>query len=492
MISAERKEEDMPRLMLRVGAALSVCVFATAPARSGDLGIATELVAVVNFPVYVTHAPADFDRIFIVGKHGVIRVVRAGQLLATSMLNIDSLVRSTENERGLIGLAFDPDFDSNGSFYVNYTSEPIGDLTLVRYTILAGNPDVADAGSALPVFSIPHPNAGHNAGWIGFGDDGLLYMATGDGGGGGVDPGNDAQSTTSLLGKILRLDVHGDGFPEDPLRNYEIPPGNPFAGGGGAGEIWALGLRNPWRASFDRLTGDMRIGDVGAAAWEELDLLPAGSPPGPNFGWDCREGTHCIASPDACACATPGLIDPIHEYPHEAGSNAIIGGYVYRGCAIPSLDGTYIFGDVDGVIWRLIEDGGGAYSAEDITDQLLPPSGEPIGTLTSFGEDALGEIYICDRIGSEVFRIVPAAAPEEDCNANGDPDACELIAGESGDVNGNGLPDDCDADLNGDGTVGISDLLVLLAGWGTPGPGDLDGSGSVGINDLLMLLLNWG
>jgi hypothetical protein len=268
-----------------------------------------------------------------------------------------------------------------------------------------------------------------------------LYVACGDGGSGN-DPFGNAQNKASLLGKMLRLDVDGDDFPADPNTNYAIPAGNPFAGAGdpGADEVWHYGLRNPWRDSFDRATGDMYIGDVGQNAFEELDLAPAGSS-GLNFGWACMEANSCTGN-GGCTCSDLSLTKPIYNYPlYVGGTLAIIGGYVYRGTALCGMQGTYFFADYgSGAIWSTPT--GGPVQITTRTAELAPGGGLSISSISSFGEDANGELYICDRSGGEVFKIVPGALV--DCNFNGIQDACDIESGTSQDVNpADGTPDEC-------------------------------------------------
>ncbi|MCZ6611444.1 MAG: PQQ-dependent sugar dehydrogenase [Planctomycetota bacterium] len=426
----------------------------------------------LNRPVYATHAPGDFSRLFIVEQRGVIKILDLATetVLATPFLNIDSLVAGPANsfdERGLLGLAFHPDYQTNGFFYVNYTNNS-SNTTIRRYTV-SGNPDIADAGSGTSLLIINQPFTNHNGGWLGFGpNDGYLYIATGDGGS-FCDPGQRAQDITNqLLGKMLRIDVDG-GSP------YAIPPDNPFVGVTGDDEIWAYGLRNPWRSSFDRETGDLYIADVGQNAREEVDYQPAASGGGENYGWDCEEGTacansvsvDCFATVNGCSCGDPTLVNPIHEYTHSFGFS-ITGGYVYRGCAIPSLLGTYFFGDFGSArIWTFKVVGGSVTEFAERTAELDPPGAMSICCISAFGEDAAGEIYIVERSGTttgEVYKIVPET------------------------------PTIPPADFNCDGSVGILDLLSLLAQWG-PCDGclqDLDGDGQVGIFDLLTLLAQWG
>ena len=471
---------------------------------AGETKLTTIRIATfTDDPLFVTHAPGDFERLFVIEKSGRIVVIRNGKLLNEPFLDLTDLVlRKSFNERGLLGLAFHPDYEANGFFYVYYTAQPEGDITVMRFEVTA-DPDIADRESLCPVFSYPHPGQFHNAGWIGFGiPDGFLYVAIGDGSSAAYDFFDDAQNLDVLLGKLLRLDVDGDDFPQDPDRNYAIPPDNPFVGVDGADEIWAYGLRNPWRCSFDRETGDLYIADVGQWAREELNFRPASSTGGENYGWDCKEGTLCTKE-DTCDCTDPELVDPIFEFAHDDNlSTSIIGGYVYRGCAIPDLVGAYIFADrrVDNghPIWKLRHDNGKIKDLQEIQDELDPGDGLSIGHISSFGEDAFGELYICDTQGRELFKIVPAEQTGPDCNDNGVPDACDIASGASQDVNNNGIPDECENtcpwDLDANDSVGVSDLLSLLVNWGPckDCPADFDSDGNVGVSDLLALLANWG
>lgn len=446
----------------------------------------------LSLPLFVTAPPGDYGRIFIVeqrsGTTGRIRIVRlpSHTLEATPFLTIPNL--SSGNEQGLLGLAFHPNYGQNGYFYVHYTD---ADWTsrVVRYTASPPTGDVADPLSAQPVLSLSQPFRTHNGGWMAFGPDNLLYVAFGDGGGQG-DPDGRAQDPNDLHGKLLRIQIDADVFPADPERNYAIPPDNPYAGGGGGAEIWARGLRNPWRNSFDRVTGDLYIGDVGQETWEELNFQPAGAG-GRNYGWRCWEGNHAFLP---TGCEDPGtMVFPIHEYSHtaDAFSCSITGGYVYRGCAIPDLRGQYFFADYcsDKIRTLVYVPGVGITGLTDRTSELDPPGGQLITNITSFGEDARGELYLTEFSG-DVWKIVPATAPA-DCNANGVADGCEA------DDDGDGVIDacECPGDLNDDGLIDLIDLAALLSHYADPsaGPddGDLDLDGDVDIEDLAALLARY-
>jgi len=469
-----------------------------ATAWGGNPQITSFVVGNVDLPTAIAHARGDFTRVFVAGGTGLISVITDGALLPDPSLAISALVHDTSsNEQGLLGLAFHPEYQTNGFFYVNYTSEPDGDTVIARYQVSA-EPDVALPASAQTVLIIAQPGNRHNGGFLGFGPhDNLLYIATGDGAaqGGFVN----AQDLDSLLGKLLRIDVNCDDFPADPLRNYGIPPSNPFVGVDGADEVWSYGLRHPWRCSFDRETFDLYIGDVGVADWEELNFRAAGNSGGENYGWPCMEGEACIGL-GGCTCDDPTLIDPIFVYANPVDTSAaIIGGYVYRGCAIPDLVGAYIFGDhrvsLGGKIWQLRHEAGIITELLEIQDGLDPGPGFQINRITTFGEDAFGELYFGDAGGSEIFKIISTGPVEPDCNDNGVADACDIAGPTSTDVDGNGVPDECDCPWdcgNGDGEAGIVDFLALLSQWGDVGaPCDFDGDG-VGITDFLELLANWG
>jgi glucose/arabinose dehydrogenase len=292
-------------------------------------------------------------------------------------------------------------------------SDNAGDSVVARYQVSAADPNVADPTSAVVVITQDQPYANHNGGQIAFGPDGLLYVALGDGGSAG-DPLNSGQTLSTLLGKLLRLDVDGDDFPADPVRNYAIPPDNPFVGTAGDDEIWAYGLRNPWRASFDRETGDLYVGDVGLDAWEEVNVEPAASPVRSNFGWDVKEGPDCFDDPDGGpdpgepACEDPSLIDPVYAYSHDepAVCHSITGGAVYRGASSSPLVGRYFFSDFCGGWLRsLLWDGAGGTLGPVLEHPLLPDAGTLTAT-AAIVEDGAGELVIVDYDG-DVFRLVP-------------------------------------------------------------------------------------
>lgn len=416
-----------------VPAALAAALVLLAGLTASAQPFAMERVATgLARPVFLTAPPGDTGRVFIVEQHtGAIRILRLADraILATPFLTVPGV--STGNEQGLLGLAFHPDYAGNGYFYVYYTDP---DSHVVRYQVSAA-PDVADAASATPVIGWSQPQSNHNAGWIAFGPDDLLYVASGDGGGSNdsaaghtLGIGNAQDVTNNRLGKILRIDVDADDFPADAQRNYGIPSGNPFVGGTGDDEIWVYGLRNPWRDSFDRSTGDLYIGDVGQGACEEVDVQPASSAGGENYGWRLREGVIATPSGGVGGARPPGAIDPIFDYPH-AGSTcsgpgpgftgiAVTGGYVYRG-PIAALDGRYFFADYGTArLWSLVWDGSdpGLFDGTNYTD-LTDHTGDPgftpdagsIGAVSSFGEDDAGNLYVLDLDG-DVFRL-PEPAP---------------------------------------------------------------------------------
>ncbi len=344
-------------------------------------------------PVFLTHAGDGSGRLFVVEQPGTIRILEAGAAAdggAAPFLDITERVRDTSNEQGLLGLAFHPDYAANGYFFVNYTDNN-GDTVVARYTV-SSDPDRADPDSERVVLQIAQPYPNHNGGALAFGPDGFLYIGMGDGGAGG-DPQNNAQNPLSLLGKLLRIDVN-TGADDAP---YALPADNPFITRAEVRpEIWALGLRNPWRFSFDQLTGDLYIGDVGQNAIEEVDFQPAGSPGGENYGWRFYEGSRPYQD---AGSAPAGVVPPIAEYTHAEGGCSVTGGYVYRGAALPALHGVYLFADYcTGRIWALARDAGGAWQRQ--------PFSQAAFQVSAFGQDAAGELYLLSHRGGEVYQLV--------------------------------------------------------------------------------------
>jgi len=359
----------------------------------GRFPVTLELVADgLSQPVFVTAAPGDARRLFVVEQTGRIRVIRDGVLLTQPFLDLSGLV-STGGERGLLGLAFSPAYAANGWFFVSYTNGA-GDTRVVRYAV-SSDSEVADPGSALDILVVAQPYANHNGGMLAFGPrDQLLYVGLGDGGGSG-DPDNQAQNLGTLLGAMLRIDV-AVARPAEP---YRVPLANPLVGQSGARpEIWAYGLRNPWRFSFDLANGDMYVADVGQNAWEEVSVLPWNAPGGQNLGWPRTEGTRCFRP--SVGCNTTGLTRPVYEYGRSDGCS-ITGGYVYRGSAIPSLRGRYLFSDFCAGWVRSFQ-----LDGERAMDLRTHATLAPGGNVTSFGQDNAGELYIVTHAGG-VYRIAP-------------------------------------------------------------------------------------
>jgi hypothetical protein len=360
-----------------------------APPVSLTLGLQPVGNGAVAFPVFLTAPPGD-ARLFVVEKGGRIRIIENGTLLATPFLDISGLV-SGDSEQGLLGLAFDPGYAINGRFYVSYTDH--ADSVKVARYLVSGNPDVAQPSVQRILLSVYKPATNHNGGMITFGPDGMLYAGFGDGGGGGDQYGK-GQDRSDLLGSLIRIDVSGAG-------GYVVPAGNPALG---APELWDYGLRNPWRFSFDRGTGDLYIGDVGQDTQEEIDVSTAasGGGKGSNYGWSIVEGADCFP-PGTNGCNQAGLVRPVVAYDHgvsDINGCSVIGGYVYRGNAIPSLRGTYFYGDYCGGWVRSFRLRLGA--ASESTDWV---GLRPGGNVTSFGEDSSGELYVLTQQGA-VDRIV--------------------------------------------------------------------------------------
>jgi glucose/arabinose dehydrogenase len=341
----------------------------------------------LTFPVDLTSPPGD-PRLFVVERAGRVRIIRDGTLLSSPFLDLAARVSSTR-ERGLLGIAFDPEYATNGRFVVNYTDLE-GDTHIAAFTVSPTDPDQADALTEQLILFVDQPFETHNGGQVAFGPDGYLYIALGDGGSNN-DPLSNGQSLTTLLGKILRIDLNG-GSP------YGIPDGNPFAGIPPArAEIWSYGLRNPWRFSFDRLTGDLYVADVGESGFEEINvsLAAEGRGAGANYGWSLMEAGSCVAMQD---CDRTGLILPALQYDHTQGCS-VTGGYVYRGSAIPWLQGAYIHSDFCSGRIHSFRFANGVVSEEQEWPALQA------GHVTSFGQDSAGELYFVTSAGG-VFRIV--------------------------------------------------------------------------------------
>lgn len=409
MHSGSRKAKDLGRFL-----ALAT-MLTLAPARlladpPDDLALVQVATGLAS-PVAVRHAGDSSGRLFIVEREGKIRIFNGSQVLGTPFFDIglgsDPPPFISGGEQGLLGLAFHPDYSTNGYFYVNYTESatppndcPSGascnsNTVIARYSVSAGDSQVADPDSEVRLLVINQDYGNHNGGNILFGPDGYLYIGMGDGGSAG-DPQDRAQSLDSLLGKMLRIDVDGGGFPSDcgSVGNYGIPQNNPLrdGAGGDCDEIWALGLRNPWRWSFDRHTGDMYIGDVGQNKWEEIDYEPWSSTGALNYGWRCYEGNHTY---DTNGCGAPGQYEfPIVEYDQRISNRAAVtGGYVYRGPTIGALQGWYVFADYSsGEVWFTTPNNQGGWSTQLWQDVNL--------VVSSFGEDESGELYLVNLSGS--------------------------------------------------------------------------------------------
>jgi glucose/arabinose dehydrogenase len=350
-----------------------------------------EVASDLTRPVFLTHAGDGSGRVFIVEQNGRIHLMKDGSLLATPFLDVSSIISRDASERGLLGLAFHPDFEQNGQFFINYTDRD-GDTAVARYVVSTDNPEAAAPESAEIILSIHQPYANHNGGGIAFGPDSYLYIGMGDGGSAG-DPQGNGQNPAALLGKMLRIDVNGTS----EGKAYAVPADNPFVNNTElVPEAWAMGLRNPWRFSFDRATGDLYIGDVGQNQYEEVNFQPAGSTGGENYGWNITEGTH----PYSGGSIPEGLTDPFFEYRHSDGGCSVTGGYVYRGEALPDLQGVYLFGDYcSGTVWASYRDASGAWQ----TSVFM----ETPHRISSFGEDEAGEVYLIDHGGS-VLRFTAA------------------------------------------------------------------------------------
>ncbi|HKW73999.1 MAG TPA: PQQ-dependent sugar dehydrogenase [Terriglobales bacterium] len=348
------------------------------------------VVTGLNLPLGLEPSPDSSNRLFVVEQAGTIHIIQNGALLPTPFLDISSKV-TTGGEMGLLGLTFHPQFTQNGKFYVNYVRTVSGQIqsVIAEYVVSAANANQADPASERILLTADQvgnfPN--HKAGQLAFGPDGFLYFGLGDGGSEG-DPLGNGQNTQTVLGKMMRIDVNTTS----PGLQYGIPPDNPFVNGGGLPEIYAVGFRNPWRFSFDRSTGRLFVGDVGQDKFEEVDIVQKGG----NYGWNTMEATHCF-NPSS-NCNMTGLALPIAEIPHPEGE-AVLGGFIYDGSALAGLQGQYIFGDLNGKIWTLQEG-----PSNTFTRSLLMDSGL---SLSSFGQDQSGELYVADIGNGRVLKIVP-------------------------------------------------------------------------------------
>lgn len=408
-------------------------------------------------PLYVTAVPGDAARLFVLEQGGFIRIIKNGAVLPTPFLDISADIVAG-GELGLLGMAFHPDFATNGLFFLNFTVDGptflAPDRTVIARFQLSDNPEIADKASRTDILTFNQPFSNHNGGMMAFGpNDGYLYVASGDGGL-RDDPQNNAQQTGTLLGKLLRIDVNGPGL-------YAIPPENPFASKGGArGEIWAYGLRNPWRFSFDRLTGDLWMGDVGQDDFEELNFQPAGSSGGENYGWKVAEGFACLGGEGTCGTNT-GFIPPIYAYPRADG-RSVTGGYVYRGEAIPEFQGVYFFADFHSTrIWSFRRSEAGViFEFTERTVELKAGQGATLNNIASFGEDGLGEMYIVSYSSGEIFRI---SRPSNigDVDANGAVNAVDIQLVINAAL---GLPSTAPTDLNGDAATDAADVQLVING----------------------------
>lgn len=419
------------RTSIAFGGLVGLILLSSATLVRADIEGLQRVASGLTAPIYVTHAPGDSSRLFIAQRGGEIRILD----LTTGLLRPTPFLSTTvdpSGEGGLLGMAFHPDYDEpglpgSGKFYLDVTTGSPFTTRIREFAVSAIDPDLADP-TPREILSFAQPQTNHNGGWIGFGPvDGHLYIATGDGGAGddsgtGHTPGtgNAQDVTNNLLGKILRIDVDGDAFPADADRNYAIPPTNPFAGATtGDDEIWAYGLRNPFRASFDRTTGDLWIGDVGQSAREEIDFQPADSEGGENYGWRLREGSLLTPSGGVGGPPPPGNVDPVYEYNRDAdafGGTVVTGGYVYRG-PDPDLQGMYFFLDsrnsastADDNYWSF--DPADPFGTVRNIDALLTPDVGSAQFPVSFGEDALGNLYVAYIASGEVYRIQTTVVPE--------------------------------------------------------------------------------
>jgi hypothetical protein len=424
-------------------------------------------------PVFVTAPPGD-PRLFIVEQGGLIRVMRDREILPMPFLDLTDEIEgiiSGYDERGLLGLAFSADYETSGLLYVDYTTL-MNDRTVVARYRVSGNPDVADESTEEILLVIPQPSWNHNGGHLAFGPDGMLYIGTGDGGF-AFDPQNHAQRDDTLLGNMLRFDVSDFGT------------GDPLDG------IWAKGLRNPYRFSFDRLTGDLYIADVGQSAVEEVDVQPASSTGGENYGWSILEGSLCL-EPDACD--SPDLTPPVLGYTHGGTPFrcSITGGYVYRG-AIREIKGHYFFADYcSAQTWSLVwDEAAGVVDVRERTAELAPDTGR-IDAISGFGEDGLGELLVVDHDDGELFLVVDTSPDTDGDGVRDGSDVCPFVPDpDQSDTDTNGIGDACQCgDVNRDGVTNVTDALAIARGEvvsSDPGFGrcDVNGDDACNVADAL-------
>ena len=453
--------------------ALATVVVGLMPVTTHAQSLSLERVASgLSAPIFVTHAPGDADRIFIAQRSGAIRIMNLNSGALSTFTTVPSV--DTFFEGGLLGMAFHPDFETNGFFYVNYTLSVGGGFRtrIARFTSTNGGIS-ANSNTLQVVLEVDQPQGNHNAGWIGFGLDGLLYIATGDGGnandlgaGHTAGIGNSQDITNNLLGKMLRVDVDGDDFPTDNVRNYAIPAGNTFVNATGDDEILLYGLRNPFRCSFDRLTGDLYIGDVGQGQREEVNLYPAAGNPDRNMGWRLREGT--ISTPSVGGPQPADGVDPIYDYLRfgNFGGSSLTGGMVYRG-PISALNGVYFFADFNSNnMWAFRYDGTdpSTFDGDNHTpvirwNGVLSTDVGVLSNIVCFGDDLAGNMYIVD-IGGEVFRVADGElAILGDINGDGSVNLLDVAP--FVDAISNGVFS-YEADINGDGMVNLLDVGAFV------------------------------
>ncbi|HEX2165172.1 MAG TPA: PQQ-dependent sugar dehydrogenase, partial [Thermoanaerobaculia bacterium] len=398
--SPSRGRLPAPAVLLALFALLAAAP--APPAHAQGLAVVpVEIADGLVQPVALAHAGDGSGRLFIVQQQGQILIWDGSQVLAQPFLDIDPLV-SSGGELGLLGLAFHPDYETNGEFFVDYTRGAPGarETVVARYRVSA-DPDVADPDSGEVLLTFAQPFDNHNGGQLAFGLDGFLYVSSGDGGS-AADPQENGQSLATPLGKVLRIDVDAS----DPGLAYAVPPDNPFVGVAGARpEIWAFGLRNPWRMSFDRQTGDLWIADVGQGVWEEINRQPGGSDGGEDYGWDCREGAHVFSdnSPSGgnADCPATGWTDPVLEYQHTDGRCSVTGGYRYRGAVEPRLRGVYLFADFcTGEIFGTVPRCDALWQSRVLFDAPF--------LISAFGEDEAGEVYVADYSDGRVLLLALA------------------------------------------------------------------------------------